>query len=68
MNQIGVRNLAFLCLSASMMVVGALGLNGMISAGPGLITVLLVALVAVSFSAGVTYNQIQSQSGTGRCS
>ena len=57
MSQIGVRPLAFLFLSVSMVVIGGLGLAGVISAGPGIFAVLLVALVAVSFSAGAFYSR-----------
>lgn len=52
MDQIGVRQLAFLLLCASMVVVGSMGLVGMVSAGPGLLAAILAAMVALSFSAG----------------
>lgn len=55
MDQIGNRQIAFLSICISMVLVGALGLAGWVSARVGLLVAILIALVAVSFSADVFY-------------
>ena len=55
MVQLEGRQIAFLGLCTLMVLVGAIGLVGWVSAGAGLIAAILIALVVVSISAGAFY-------------
>ena len=55
MDQIGARQIAFLGLCISMVLVGTLGLAGQVSAGAGLFAAILITLVLLSISAGAFY-------------
>ena len=58
MTAVEPRQLSLLALATGMVVLGALGLAGVMSAGPVLTTVLLAVAIILAFDAGRTSTDI----------